>query len=327
MTKIRWGILSTGAIAHTFAEALQDVEDAELVAVGSRTKTSADAFAKKFGIASAHASYEALANDENVDVIYIATPHVFHKDNTLLCLNAGKHVLCEKPLALNRAEVAEMVQVARDKKLFLMEALWTRFLPHMTKLRELIDEGVLGELRMLQASFGFRMGEVDRDSRLFNPDLGGGSLLDVGVYSVMLSQWLFGAPEEILSFATLGQTGVDEEAAFMFRHSEGRISQLSSAIQLEMADSATIMGTKGRIHIPDWWQPSRLELTNADKETEILDIPCELNGYAYEAIEVGRCIREGALESSVAPHQDSLDIHATLDALRQQWHLVYPQEA
>ena len=327
MAHLRWGILSTGSIARTFAEALADVPDAELVAVGSRTQASADAFAKEFDVPRAHASYEALAQDENVDVIYIGTPHVFHKENTLMCLEAGKHVLCEKPLALNRAEAAEMIQAAEDKKLFLMEALWTRFLPHMVKLRELIAEDVLGDVRMLHANFGFSMA-VDPSSRLFDSNLGGGSLLDVGVYPVMLAQWLFGPPEEIVSFANLGKTGVDEEAAFMLRHAGGRISLLSSAIRLELPSDATLSGTKARVYIPDWWQPSILKLTydDEDKTTETLNVPCPLNGYAYEAAEVGRCIRAGLLESETASHQDSLAIHATLDELRKQWGLTYPQE-
>lgn len=328
MTQLRWGILSTGSIARTFAKALADVPEAELVAVGSRNQASADAFAKEFDVPRAHARYEALAQDENVDVIYIGTPHVFHKENTLMCLEAGKHVLCEKPLALNRAEVAEMIEKAEDKKLFLMEALWTRFLPHMLRLRELIAEGVLGDVRMLHANFGFSV-EVDKDSRLFDPKLGGGSLLDVGIYPLMLAQWLFGSPEEVVSFACLGETGVDEEAAFMLRHTEGRVSLLSSAIRLELPSDATLSGTKARVHISEWWRPSSLKLTyhDEDKTTEALDIPCPLNGYAYEAIEVGRCIRAGRLESKMASHQDSLAIHATLDELRKQWGLTYPQEA
>ena len=327
MTKpIRWGILGTGSIAHTFTKALRDDTDsADVVAVGSRTEAEASSFAETFGIERAYSSYEALAADPDVEVMYIATPHVAHKANTLLCLDAGKHVLCEKPMGLNQTEVQEMVRAARDKELFLMEALWTRFLPHMTKLKRLVDEGALGELRMLQASFGFRI-PVDVGSRLFDPHLGGGSLLDVGVYSVMLAQWLFGTPEKVVSFANLGETGVDEETAFMLRYRGGQVAQLSSAVRLQLPDSLTLIGTEGIALSPDWWRPSSLEIKRW-RRSEIFRPECRGSGYAYEAEEVARCVRAGKLESAAAPHEDSLAIHATLDELRRQWGLVYPQEA
>jgi len=328
MTKtIRWGIVGTGAIAHKFAAGLDDLPDTALVAVGSRSQETADAFANEFGVARRHASYEALANDPDVDVVYISTPHVFHRDNTLMCLNAGKAVLCEKPFAINAGEVSEMIDTAREKGLFLMEAVWTRFLPHMLRVHDLISEGAIGNVRMLQADFGFRMGSVDPDHRLFNRELGGGALLDVGVYTVMLARQLFGQPSEIKSFANLGTTGVDEEAAVLMQHAKGELALLATGIQLETPQEATIMGTEGFIRLHEgWWHPSSFTLHRKGEEPELFEPDCPLNGYNYEALEVGRCLREGRLESDTMPLDESLAVTKTLDAIRAQWGLRYPVE-
>lgn len=328
MTKtIRWGILGTGNIAHKFATGLNDLPDTALVAVGSRSQASADAFADTFGIARRHASYEALANDPAIDAVYIGTPHVFHKDNTLLCLNAGKAVLCEKPFAINAAEVNEMIATARGRGVFLMEAVWTRFLPHMLRIRELMAAGAIGEPRLLQADFGFRT-EIDPAGRLFDPALGGGALLDVGIYPVMLAHELFGAPSDIQSFANLGVTGVDEEAAILLRHDQQQLSLLSTAIRLNTPHEATIMGTAGRIHIhAPWWAPSSFTLYQEGQDAQQIEVDCPLNGYNYEALEVNRCLRDGQLESDIMPLGESLAVTKTLDKLRAQWGLSYPVES
>ena len=191
--KLRWGILGTGYIATLFAEGLRVVSDAELVAVGSRSQDSADAFGDKFDVPRRYASYEAVANDDEVDVVYVSTLHNLHKENTLMSLRAGKAVLCEKPFAINVNEAEEMVAVAREEKRFLMEAMWTRYFPIMVRLRELLAEGVIGDVRMLHADFGFRT-DFDPRGRLFNPEFGGGALLDVGIYPLSLSYMIFGEP-------------------------------------------------------------------------------------------------------------------------------------
>lgn len=327
MTKtIRWGILGTGAIAHKFAPGLNDLENIELLAVGSRTQTSADTFADEFKIERRHSSYEALAKDPDIDAIYVSTPHPFHKENTLLCLANGKAVLCEKPFAINAKEALEMVAFAREKKVFLMEAMWSRFLPHMIKVRELLDKDTIGEVRMLEADFGFRT-DVNPESRLFAPELGGGALLDVGIYPMSLAFMLFGAPVEVKSFARLGSTGVDEEAAMLFSHRQGQLSLLSTAIRLNTPMEATITGTKGyiRIHSP-WWGPSTLTLHVGGKKARKVNVATPLNGYNYEALEVSECLRNGKLESDIMPLDETLAIMKTMDIIRAQWGLKYPME-
>lgn len=326
MEKIRWGILGTGRIAGVFAEGLRAVDDAELVAVGSRTAEAAQAFGTRFGAARAHPSYEALANDPEVDAIYVATPHTLHKDNTLLCLAAGKPVLCEKPFAINAGEAAEMIAAARERGLFLMEAMWTRFLPHMVELRELLRAGAIGEVRLLKADFGFRTA-VNPAGRLFNPDLGGGGLLDVGIYPVSFAAMVLGTPERIVSMADIGSTGVDEQAALVFGYAAGQLSVLTAAIRTATPHEALICGTDGQIRIHhSWWGLSRMTLSRTGQADQLIDPPTTGNGYNYEAIEVGRCLREGRLESAVIPLGETLAILRTLDQVRAQWGLRYPSE-
>jgi len=324
--KIRWGILSTGNIAHQFARGLSVLEDAELVAVGSRSQESSDKFGDEFNIPRRYASYEALANDPDVDAIYIGTPHPMHAENTILCLEAGKAVICEKPFALNAEQARKAINRARELRHFLMEAMWTRFTPVMAKVRELIAADAIGEVRMLTADFGFRFG-FEPKHRLLNPELGGGALLDVGIYPVSLAFMLFGAPNEIVSHAHIGETGVDEQSAIIFKYSGGQLAQLSCAVRTEMPQEAIIMGTKGMIRIaPTWWKPQRFTLTPAGQSEQVFELPFTGNGYNYEAQEVMNCLRAGLLESPTMPLDETLTIMGTLDAIRAQWGLVYPGE-
>ena len=323
---IRWGILSTGTISTRFVPGLAELPQTELVAVASRSIEKANSFADRFNIRKRHGSYQALADDPEVDVVYVSTPHNYHKEHSLLCLNSGKAVLCEKPFAINAQETEEMFSVAKEKGLFIMEAMWTYFLPHIVKLRELIAQGVIGDIRMLQADIGFRA-EFDPKHRLFDPALGGGSLLDIGVYPVALAFMLFGPPIEIQSSTNLGSTGVDEETALLLKHSEGQLALLSATIRLEPSTAAIITGTKGRIHIrPGWYHPSPLTIHKADESPQTVEVDCLLNGMNYEALEVNGCLREGRLESEVMPHTRTLEIMKTLDRIRAQWGLKYPME-
>jgi predicted dehydrogenase len=323
--KIRWGILGTGNIAHQFANGLKALTDAELIAVGSRSQESADKFANEFNVPNRHASYEALASDPQVDAIYISTPHPFHKENTLLCLQAGKAVLCEKPFALNVHEGEEMIEMARSRGVFLMEAMWTRFLPALIKVRELIAKGTIGEPRMLTADFGFRT-SVNPQGRLFDPKLGG-ALLDVGVYPVSLASMLFGAPEHIVSLADIGSTGIDEQSAMIFKYGQGQLALLSSAVRTNTPQEAVISGTLGQIRLhSQWWRCSHLTLSVGGKRDRGFRLPYEGNGYNYEAAEVGRCLRAGEKESPVMPHAETLSILKTMDHIRAQWNLKYPSE-
>jgi predicted dehydrogenase len=325
--KIRWGILGGGSIAAKFADALKYVEEAQLVAVGSRTDANANAFGDSWHIPRRYGSYEQLANDKDLDVIYVATPHHLHAQNSILCLNAGKHVLCEKPLAVNASQGKAMIDCARAKRRFLMEAMWVRFLPLMDKVRELIADNAIGEVRMLAADFGFRCGDTTDKQRLIDPHLAGGALLDVGIYPLALSSMLFGKPVGIHSAASIGKTGIDEQNAFVLAFDRGRLAVMYSAMQTETAQEATIMGTQGRIrlHHP-CWRGNKLTLIRPGKDEQFMEMPTHDNGFTYEIKAVCRDLREGRLENALMPLDESLSILQTMDAIRGQWGLKYPFE-
>lgn len=325
---VRWGIIGTGKIAHHFARGLEAAPDAELVAVGSRAQATADAFGETFGAPHRYASYRQLVDDPGVDVVYVSTPHQDHCPSTLLALNAGKPVLCEKPFAINAGEARAMVAAARANGVFLMEAMWTRFRPTMVKVRELVAAGAIGEPRFVSATIGWKA-EFDPLFRLYNPELGGGALLDGGVYPVSFASMVLGAPNVVAGAASLGETGVDEQAAIALGHPSGAVASLGVTIQTNPISVALILGTDGRIEIHhDWHRPEGLTYTPYGGEPMQFDYPQDHgNGYQYEAIEVGRCLRAGRRESPVMPLAESITIMETLDALRAQWGLRYPMEA
>jgi len=327
MDTIRWGILGTGKIAHLFAEDLALLPNAELAAVGSRAQATADAFGDAFDVPRRYASYDALAADDTIDIVYIATPHTAHANNTLRCLQAGRAVLCEKPFALNVKEAERMVEAARTNGLFLMEALWTRFLPIMHDVERLLNDGAIGAPEWLQADICAHF-PFDPNHRVYDPTLGGGALLDLGVYPVMLAHHLLGPPDAITTTAVMGRTGVDEQDAIIFQYEAGQQAILSASMRTDGARLATIGGPEGQIQIHrPWWKGSHLTLTHADKSTETIARPYAGNGYQFEAAHVMACLREGRRESPVMPLDASLRIMRTLDAIRAEWGLVYPGEA
>lgn len=326
MKTIRWGILGTGGIARQFAEGLALVPAAELAAVGSREHSTAVAFATHYHIPRAHASYQALAADPDIDVVYIATPHVFHMENSLLCLEHGKAILCEKPFTINQKQAQTVFEMAAQKQLFVMEAMWSIFFPAMEKVRQLVTEGAIGQLKLLTADFGFRTA-FDPHSRTFSPDLGGGALLDVGIYPLALAQMLLGAPQQIHSLAQMSPTGVDEQAAMLLGYEGGAMALLHTAVRTETEQAATLLGSHGRlkIHAP-WWRPSRITLTQPGREPQTFHLPFEGNGYNYEATAVGECLRQGQTEHPLMPWQATLQLQQTMDTIRNQWGLRYPGE-
>ncbi len=260
-------------------------------------------------------------------MIYVSTPHQLHRENTLLCIGAGKPVLCEKPFAINALEAADMVAAARDAGVFLMEAMWTRFLPAIVKVREWLAEGKIGEPRLVDADFGFRA-EVDPESRLFNPAYGGGALLDVGVYTISFASMVFGqAPQRCAGFAQIGETGVDEQASMVLGFGNGQTASLSCAVRVNTPHQAVIMGTKGtiRIHAPFWCTTGAILQVEGEEDVEF-SMPHKGNGYEYQAEEVMRCLRDGKGESSVMPLDESVAIVQTMDQIRSQWNLKYPME-
>ncbi|MGB1288020.1 MAG: Gfo/Idh/MocA family protein [Aggregatilineales bacterium] len=324
---IRWGILSTGAIAREFAEDLQVVPDATLLAVGSRSQDSADAFGDDFNIERRYASYEALVQDDDIDAIYIGTPHPFHKNNSILCLNHGKAVLCEKPFTMNAREAQQVIDVAREKGIFLMEAMWTRYIPAIAKLRELLADNVIGDINLLDIDFGFRAG-LDPQHRLFNRALGGGTLLDIGVYSLSMASMAIGTPSRIQSMAHIGETGVDESAAIILGYDNcDTLTTISTSVRTDKLNTVVFNGTKGRIIVHAlWWAPCDITVEIYGEDTTKIHLPLNAHGYNYQAEEVGRCLRAGLTESDIMPLDETLSIMKTMDAIREQWGLSYPAD-
>jgi predicted dehydrogenase len=320
---IGWGILGAGSIATKFATDLKNLDDARLLAVGSRSADRAAQFAAKWGVEHSYGSYAQMLADPEVDAVYVATPHPFHKPHTLLCLEAGKAVLCEKPMAVNAGEVRAMVEAARARKLFLMEAMWSRFNPVMVQARRWLDEGLIGEPRMLTADFGFSA-RVNPEARLFNPALAGGALLDVGVYVVSLASWIFGGvPMQILAAAEIGATGVDEQTGMLLKYAGGPLALLACAIRTQTPQMARIDGTEGAIEVPAFWHPTVAHLIRPEDPLEVRGT----FGYHFEAAEVMECLRQGKTESDVMPLDESIAIAETMDQVRAQIGVRYPMEA
>ncbi|SEU02407.1 Gfo/Idh/MocA family protein [Paenibacillus sp. NFR01] len=324
---VKWGILSTGWIAHQFATDLAHAHNGVAYAVGSRNQESADEFAKNHGIPVAYATYEELVNDPEVDAVYIGTPHPFHKDNALLALRAGKAVLCEKPFTVNSAELEEIVSYARGQKLFLMEAMWSRFIPANVKVREWIASGVIGDVRTVKADLGFRA-DWNPQGRLLNPELGGGALLDVGIYPVSFASMIFGPhPEQVYSTAHIGETGVDEHFSLLLDYGGGKSAMLGGGVRLKMLEEAFIFGTEGYIVVKGTLvNPKAAELYIGGERAERFEDDRESIGYSFEAEEVGRCLEAGLTESPVIPLDESLALMKLLDLVRGQWGLRYPGE-
>jgi predicted dehydrogenase len=320
---IRWGILSTGNIANNFTEDLRLVPDAEVIAVGSRTVEAAKSFAARHGIPRAYGSWQELAGDPDVDVVYVANPHSGHHAATMLCLRAGKAALTEKPLTLNLAQAQELIDTARDRNVFLMEAMWTRCFPVYRRLRELVAGGAIGEVASIAADFGFHA-TTDPLHRLRSPALGGGALLDLGVYPVTFAHFFLGEPDEIKAWARLGPEGVDENTAIIFGYSSGALATLTCSLLGDGGQRATITGTTGRIELPNgFFHPNGYKLVSGG-DVEQVEAPYDGWGFHFEAAEVQRCLRAGLVESPLVPHADSLAVMRSLDAVRAQIGVTYP---
>ncbi|WP_340021468.1 Gfo/Idh/MocA family oxidoreductase [Paenibacillus sp. FSL K6-1096] len=325
--KVKWGILSTGWIAHQFATDLAHASNGVAYAVGSRSQESADKFAADHGIPVAYATYEELVNDPEVDAIYIGTPHPFHRENALLALRAGKAVLCEKPFTVNSGELEEVVAYAREHKLFLMEAMWSRYIPAHVKVREWLAAGRIGEVKLVKADLGFRS-EWKPEGRLLSPALGGGALLDVGIYPVSFTSMVLGPqPESIASTVHIGETGVDEHFSLLLSYGNGVSASLNAGIRLNLDDEAYIYGTEGRIVVNGTLvNPKSAELYVNGELAETFSDDRASVGYCFEAEEVGRCLQAGLTESPVMPLDESVALMKLLDEIRAQWGLKYPGE-
>ncbi|HEV7816705.1 MAG TPA: Gfo/Idh/MocA family oxidoreductase [Janthinobacterium sp.] len=322
---IRWGILGTGRIARAFANALRDVPGAQLVAVASRSGAAAEAFGQDFGIPHRHASYQALADNAEVDVVYIGTPHPMHAGNALMCLYAGKHVLCEKAFTMNRREAAEVVALARQKNRFLMEAMWTRFLPALTEARRIVAAGEIGKVYQVQSDLGF-VSRVDEEHRLRSPELGGGALLDIGIYPLSVATFFLGEVESVQSLAELDSTGVDVQTVFSLRHKHGGVSSCACSLRAKTPNETLISGELGYIRLHSRAHQAQLLTVSLDGVARTVQLPFTGNGYPHEAIEVMRCLRAGQTESPLMPLDETLALMGVMDTIRAQIGVSYPAD-
>jgi predicted dehydrogenase len=305
---VRWGIIGTGGIAHSFARDLGHTDSGTVVAVGSRRLDTAEAF----GTGRAHGSYEALVSDPEVDAVYVATPHPFHHANARLALEAGKPVLVEKAFTMNAAEARDLVRLAREKNLFLMEAMWTRFLPHVAEIRRILEAGELGEVVTLLADHG-QWFALNPDFRLFAPELGGGALLDLGVYPVSFASMVLGTPDRVITLSTPAFTGVDGQTSILLGYPSGAQAAINCTSSAVSPTKAAIVGTEARIEIGQrWYGQTGFTLIPRNGEPRQYDagVPSDLH---FEADEVARCLAEGLLESPLMPLDETVSIMETMD--------------
>ncbi|MBA4743811.1 MAG: Gfo/Idh/MocA family oxidoreductase [Muricauda sp.] len=324
-TKIRWGIVGPGKIARKFVSDLMLVDDAEIAAVASRSLERAEAFANEYNVQHTFGSYDALFRSGTVDVVYIATPHNFHKELSVKALENGIGVLCEKPMGVNRAEVVEQVDASKQNNAFLMEAMWSRFNPSIKKVKQLVDEGVVGDLKYIHADFAFYGLDRDLDSRLLNPDLASGSILDIGIYPIFLSYLLLGMPDDIMAASKFHENGTELQTSMIFDYKEAQ-SILYSGLTSDSKMEAEISGSKGQLFLkPRWHEADEYTLAKDDK-TNKFSLPLTGIGYYYEILEVHKCLRENKIESDLWSHQNSLDLSELLDKVREKSGVSFPFE-
>lgn len=317
---IRWGILATGVIARKFATTINNMNnETQIVACGSRNIEHAKAFAEEFSIPKYYDSYEALVQDEEVDAIYIATPNSMHFENMKMCIEAGKHVLCEKPLTTNAEDAKKAFALANEKGVFLMEAFWISMLPMHLKIAQMIADGVIGEVRHIRADYGFTVQGARRD-RKFDASLGGGALLDIGIYNIgFVSMTLGYKPVNIQSKVHLSEFGTDDFETMIFEYENGTTASMTVTIGMKMEKEGVIYGTKGSIRLPDFQMAKKMYVDIYNGTTEEIDMPFEINGFEYQIREVMKCIENGKISSSIQTPENSIAVMQIMDSLRKQW--------
>lgn len=321
-----WGILGAGAIARKFASDLMLLPNAKLYAIGSKSPERAKEFAAEFSIPKAYGSYEEFAADPEIDIIYIASRHIGHYPDTLLCLEQGKAVLCEKPVAMNRQQYEAMVELADRKKLFFMEALWTRFIPSFLKMKEIVESGRIGEPKLIESDFSFKP-PYDEKGRLFNPLLGGGALLDVGIYPIFIALQMGGSFTRFQAMAKFDRTGVDNQCIITGEHEQGPLSMLSCSVIHSGKVESLIHGSRGMLRVNKWWHtPTSLDLFPDEGEPEHFHFEEPGFGYQYEAQEVMNCLDKGLIESPRFGREDSRQLITMLDRIREMTGIAYPPE-
>lgn len=325
--KYNWALLGCGNIAKSFASDLQRLPNANLYAVASRDVAKALQYATDFGFEKAYGSYEEMLADPKVDIVYISTPHTFHYEHTLLALKHKKAVLCEKPFAMNSAQVAKMIACAKENDCFLMEAFWTRFLPHFTTTLDILNSAELGKLKMVTANFAFTADFIP-EGRFFNLELGGGSLLDIGIYTIFFSLVTLSKPIEIQTMSHVGSTGVEESILMAFRYADGKMASLMSSITTHATSHTEYCCENGYVRINKGaYAPTTVSVwENGDAQERIVEVPTfDGIGYLFEAAHVMECLDAGKKQSDVLPWTFSVDLMETLDAVRKSAHIVFPK--
>ena len=325
IVKVKWGIIGCGKIAHKFVSDLKLVEDAKLYAVASRNLEKGIKFAQKHNAINAYGSYNELFLDKNIDIVYIATPHSSHAELSIKAMEHGKHVLCEKPLALNYKEATTMIETSRRTNRFFMEALWTRFNPNFVNAKKHIDNGEIGQVKYINADFSFNS-SFPLEDRTSNINLGGGAILDIGIYPIFLSYMLLGVPKEILAKSIFHEiTKSDIQTSMIFNYNDAQaVLYCSFVSKSEMI--AKISGTKGQVYLHNSWHVAQGFSLVKNGHKQIFDLPTTGIGYTYEIIECHKCIQSNRIESKLWSHQNSLDLISILDSVRNKVGLKYPQE-
>jgi dihydrodiol dehydrogenase / D-xylose 1-dehydrogenase (NADP) len=324
----KWGLMAPGNIAGKFAACVKAMDNTEIEAVGSRSTERARTFAEKWSIRKSYGSYRDVAEDPEVRAVYIASPHRYHKDQIRMTLNAGKGVLCEKPITVNAAELKELTSLAKEKGVFLMEAMWMRHLPALQKLKkEWLPKGKLGTIKRITADFSF-VAPSDPQGRLYNPELAGGALLDAGIYPLSFAYWLVGRkPDEMISLHEKGSTGVDTHEEILMKWHTGETAVLTVAIDTKGPRTASVLGTAGAVELPNPFFGAQSILFLNEKGKESLSLPFDINGFEYEIREAMRCIGKGLLESPEHTWSETMDMMEIMDELRTQWGLRYSFES
>jgi len=320
MQKLRVGVMGLGSIFHRVMKGFDRAENCELYAVAARDAERARAEAERYGAKKAFGSYEELAECPDVDLIYIATPHNFHREQTLMCLEKGKHVLCEKAFAMNGTEAREMAAMARDKGLFLMEAMWTRFLPAIKYLKAMHDAGELGQIRHIAADFAYAS-EYDPESRIYAPGMGGGALMDVGIYPLSICEYILGAHDSMQVNCVKAPSGVDARTVMQLGYADGATAQLMSGIDVNGTSMMTIYADKATVVVPDFWHATKL-IVNGN----VIEFPAENEGHHYQFDHAAEMIAEGKTESDVMPLDETIRLMDVMTAARHDNGIYYPGE-
>lgn len=324
--KIRFGIVGTGTIAHRFAEAIKNVDNAELVAVASRTKENAEKFGYEFDIPVRFDSYEKMALSDVIDAAYIAVPHSGHIGCSCLMMNNGKHVLCEKPMAVNSKEAEEMFRCARENNVLLMEAMWARLVPGTIKMLELVEDGVLGDILGVEGKFCYSMDEEEMDHHVFKRENGGGSLLDVGVYGLNFASWYLGKDVETINAQSDIYNGVDSHTCVLLKYKNGAIADISSAILLRKPNEGYVYGKKGYAHLLRFYAPQEIDIYLNNGETVKISVPYAGNGFEEQIAHFSECVSNGLKESPIVTHEQTLYITKQMDKIRKITGVEYPQD-